>query len=516
VRMSHRMVVVSLMTAASITPLAVLAGAKVVPIDFARLWGTLYRHEAGADVQLARQRHPGPGQEAAGRVAWWNRIAVDASGVDHTPVGPGETRRFGEQIGPGRSSRAMAIVHIAIFEAANAVAGGYRSYTGLPRALGGTSMDAAVSQAAHDTLVAMFPSQAPRFDALLAEDLATIRDGGAKSLGIELGRAAAASILQARRGDGSEHPEPRLGVDYVTSDHSGKWRQDPIGRQPVALGARWGEVRPFVMESPAQFRVPPMPAMDSAEYADAYDEVKRLGGDGVVTPTERTEDQTVAGFYWAYDGTPSLCAPPRLYNQVAMTIAEKQGTTKRAIELARLLALVHVGMADSGIAIWESKYYYKCWRPVHGIREADPGTGPGALGDGNDITVGDPTFVPLGAPASNLDGPNFTPPFPAYPGGHAGFGGTLFQTLRHVYGTDNIQFTFLSDEYNGITRGNDGRVRPAAPRTFRTLSEAEEENGQSRTYLGIHWRFDKTEGITQGRRVADWVYAHAFQPVSGR
>ena len=76
-------------------------------------------------------------------------------------------------------------------------------------------------------------------------------------------------------------------------------------------------------------------------------------------------------------------------------------------------------MADAGIAIWESKYYYEFWRPVTGIREADPGTGPTGLGDGNPATVGDPTFSPLGAPASNLTGPNFTPPFPAYPSGHA-------------------------------------------------------------------------------------------------
>ena len=103
------------------------------------------------------------------------------------------------------------------------------------------------------------------------------------------------------------------------------------------------------------------------------------------------------------------------------------------VELARLLALVNVAMADAGIASWESKYYYQFWRPVTGIREADRGTGPTGRGDGNPPTVGDPTFSPLGAPASNLQGPNFTPPFPAYPSGHAVFGGALFQTLRNFY-----------------------------------------------------------------------------------
>src|SRR5260370_406723 len=32
----------------------------------------------------------------------WNAIAINASGLDHTPVAPGEIRTFGEQLGPGR------------------------------------------------------------------------------------------------------------------------------------------------------------------------------------------------------------------------------------------------------------------------------------------------------------------------------------------------------------------------------------------------------------------------------
>ncbi|MDA0814817.1 MAG: vanadium-dependent haloperoxidase, partial [Verrucomicrobia bacterium] len=133
-------------------------------------------------------------------------------------------------------------------------------------------------------------------------------------------------------------------------------------------------------------------------------------------------------------------------------------------------------------------------------------------GDGNAATVGDPQFSPLGAPASNQTGPSFTPPFPAYPSGHAGFGAALFESLRDFYGTDDIAFTFVSDEYNGVTRDNLGNVRPLVPRTFNRLSEAEEENGQSRIYLGIHWSFDKTAGIEQGRRVADYIFTRIFLP----
>jgi hypothetical protein len=438
----------------------------------------------------------------------WNEIAINATGLDHTPVPPGDPRVFGEQLGPGRSSRAMAIVHIAIFDTITAVEGRYHSYTGVRATRRPLSLKAAVSQSAHDTLVALFPSQTAAFNARLAEDLAQVHNPLERANGIDLGRRAAAAILAQRQGDGSEIPEPHVGVEWITSNLPGHWRQDPISLIPLALGAHWGEVRPFVLQSTHQFRIPPPPAMTSAEYTTAYNEVKSLGGDGIVTPTQRTPEQTFIGVFWAYDGTPSLCAPPRLYNQITVQIADR--TRLQPVELARLLALVNVAMAEAGMGAWESKYHYDFWRPITGIRESDPGTGPTGAGDGNPNTVGDVNFHPLGAPASNLTGPNFTPPFPAYASGHATFGGTLFQTLRRFYGTDHIGFTFVSDEFNGHTLDNTGHVRPYVPRSFSRFSQAEEENGQSRIYLGIHWSFDKTEGIAQGRRIANYVYDHVF------
>jgi hypothetical protein len=301
-------------------------------------------------------------------------------------------------------------------------------------------MNAAIAQTAHDTLSALFPSQKATFDALVAEDLSHTADGPSKSEGISLGKREAKALLQMRANDGAHQTEPRVGIEFITSNDVGKWRQDPVSHIPLALGANWGHVVPFVLRSGDQFRAPVPPALGSAAYATAFNEVKQLGGDGVVTPTTRTTDQTEIGIFWAYDGTPSLCAPPRLYNQIAVHIADQMGTGD--VKLARLLALINTSMADAGIAIWESKFFYQYWRPVGGVREADAGTGPSGGGDGNPATTGDATFLPLGAPASNLTGPNFTPPFPAYPSGHAGFGGALFQTLRNFYGTDNIPFTF--------------------------------------------------------------------------
>ena len=481
----------------------------------ASLWaqGFPRGHRDALGPRFDSRGHQQPQREHRGfdAVRRWNAIAIDASGLDHTPVVDGETRIFGEQLGPTRASRAMAIVHIAIFDAIIAITGGYRSYTGISPAPKDSSMNAAIAQATHDTLSALFPSQVPAFDLALDEDLKLISDGRAKNNGIDVGRRAAAAILALRQNDGSEYAEPRVGVDYITGDEPGEWRQDPISLIPLALGARWAEVKPFVMKSARQFRVPQPPALNSRQYSAAFDEAKELGGDGITTPTVRTEEQTSIGIFWAYDGTPSLCAPPRLYNQVATQIAEQMAVS--SVEIARLLALVNTAMADAAIAIWESKYHYDFWRPITGIREADAGTGPTGNGDGNSATVGDPNFTPLGAPASNLNGPNFTPPFPAYPSGHAGFGGALFQILRRFYGRDRIAFTFVSDEYNGITQDNNGTVRPLKPRSFNSLSEAEEENGQSRIYLGIHWSFDKSEGISQGRSVADYVFANVFAPL---
>jgi hypothetical protein len=441
----------------------------------------------------------------------WNAIAINASGLDHTHPGPGDTWSFGQQLGPGRSARAMAIVHIAIFDSVNAVLGGYRSYTGVRRPLGATSLDAAVAQAAHDTLVALYPSQATSFDSLLASDLALVKNKNEKANGVDLGQRAAAAILALRASDGAQTAEPLVNTEHPTSDLAGHWRQDPISLIPLALGGHWGECTPFVLTSSGQFPVPPPPDMTSNNYAQAYNEVKQLGGDGITTPTLRNAKQTFIGTFWAYDGTPSLCAPPRLYNQIAVHIADQRKL--HTVDLARLLALVNTAMADAGMAIWESKYSYDLWRPITGIRESDYGTGPTGTGDGNPQTIGDPTFTPLGAPASNLTGPNFTPPFPAYPSGHAGFGGALFETMRRFFGTDAIAFTFVSDEFNGNTKDHNGNLRPYMPRRFTSLSQAEEENGQSRIYLGIHWSFDKTRGIAQGRRVADYVFDNAFTPV---
>ena len=149
----------------------------------------------------------------------------------------------------------MAIVHTAVFDAMNAVVGGYQSYTGLRPAPLGTSVEAAIAVAAHDTLVALFSSQEDDLDQVLAEDLRIIPEGRAKTLGIKLGQAAADAILARREDDGSDHPEPKIGIDWIPGDGPGQWRQDPISKHP-STWAHWSEVEPFVLESSAVPRSP--------------------------------------------------------------------------------------------------------------------------------------------------------------------------------------------------------------------------------------------------------------------
>lgn len=461
-----------------------------------------YRTQPGTQ-ELPPRYAPPAGPNPRARLAYWNEVALRAIAVDHTAAIVGNLVRAAEQFGPTRSSRAMAIVHIAIHDAVNAVLRRYPGYTGQLEAFADSSQDAAIAQAAHDTLVALYPRQASRLDAWLNADLARLPAGRARRNGIDVGRRAAAAILALRASDGYYHGEPVVGEDYQVGNAPGIWRPDPVSRSPIALGAYWQRLQPFVLQSAGQFPVPPPPALTSDAYARAFNEVKRLGGNGVSTPTQRTRDQTVAGIYWAYDSTSWIGTPVRLCNQITVQLALPR--SRDALELARVLALVNAAIADTTMAVWKSKYDYDFWRPVSAIREASPGSSPTGQGDGNPLTQGDPAWTPLGAPASNLIGPDFTPPFPAYVSGHAGLGGATFHLLRRLYG-DRVPFTFVSDEWNGITRDNDGWVRPRLPRRFATLSQAEEEMGQSRIYLGVHWRFDKTAGTALSRQVADYVF----------
>ncbi len=464
----------------------------------------LVAQSAGArSARTVRVRGIAPETSLGDPVLRWNAVALQANADDHTGI-------YGapEQGGPGASSRALAIVHAAVYDAVNSIDRSYQPYIALVPVPSDNpiSADAAVAVAAHRTLFALYPKQRAVFDAALQGHLSLIPEGTAKAIGQVVGETAAAGVLQARVGDGALNNEP-----HVFSQMPGRHRPDPINPLQLLVGVQWGYVKPFVIRSGTQFRAPPAPALTSSEYAAAFNEVKRLGGDGVTTPTERTQEQTNIGLFWAYDGVKKIGTPPRLFNQIVRQIAQQKSNT--VVQNARLFALINLAQADAGIGCWESKYLHDYWRPVVGIREADAGTGPSGLGDNNPLTAGDAAWTPLGAPMSNSTALSFTPPFPAYPSGHATFGAAVFRTVELFYGTDEIPFTFVSDELNGVTTDQQGRPRPYAPRSFARLSDATRENAQSRIYLGVHWQFDATSGMRMGTDIADYTFANALRPV---
>jgi hypothetical protein len=482
---------------------AARAADSLTPASAAELQKLLAVQEGLTRVIFADTRLPRQPADTFDRLFLWNEIALDTTAIDETPVQPGEHRIFGEQLGPHRTSRAMAIVHIAMFEAVNAITQKYRSYAGVAPTRGHVSADAAIAQAAHDTLVWLFASQTPRLDRLLANDLTRI--GGpaaALAAGEALGTQAAQAIIARRTDDGSQYPELVVGKTFTLHGGPGYWSPDPISNLQVALGATWPTVTPFVLNAASQFRAPPPPALTDPEYTRAFEQAQALGGDPRHgTHTMRTGDETFQDVFWAYDGTPGLCAPPRLYNQIARTVALQQGLTDVS-DAARMFALINTAMADAAIAAWDTKYFYQYWRPITAIRSPDQG--------GNIAVQPNPAFYALGAPDTDANGPNFTPPFPSYVSGHAVIGGALFQILRH-YWPDHTVFRFVSDEFNGKNTNIYGQTLPRHPLTFASFSEAEHDNAESRIYLGIHWQFDADRGVIEGNHVGDWVYANAFQ-----
>ncbi len=440
----------------------------------------------------------------------WNAIALhvvaqDFSSRDLDVVGSAhDPNHTPDQGGPTRTSRALAIVHLAMADAWAGIQGQFKPYQSpLPALPASPRVRLAVSGAAWTTLRALYPQQATKIDQARTDTLALLPNGAAATNSFNWGVSVGDALLAARAADGATAV-----VAYVPSDAPGRHRADPFSsRQHTAADAgalhpHWGSVTPFAIGpvNAAPFLPDPPPALGSLEYLAAFDQVKTKGG---ATRGARTEDEEIIGLYWGYDGPDELGTPPRLYNQVLRTIAIARGNSVG--ENARLFGLANAAMADAGIQCWHAKYLYDLWRPVVGIREANPGTGPTGSGDGNPLTTGDAFWAPLGAPASNPDTApvqNFTPPFPAYPSGHATFGAAAFGVVRAFYGTDAVSFSFVSDELDGLTRDASGPLRTRVSRTYTSLSQAIQENAISRVFLGVHWYFDGTAGVKAGEAVA--------------
>jgi hypothetical protein len=379
-------------------------------------------------------------------------------------------------IGPTVAARDMAVMDVAVYDAVNGIDGSYQQFMVRRDAPKGASPDAAAAAAAFRTLWGMFPNQRGTLAMDLVMSVMSLGNSKAVRQGVLWGMFVGDRVLQSRAHDGSNS-----NVQYQPGIAPGQWQPDPLNPTQQAWGPGEGRVKPFVVNSSKQFLPPAPPALDSQAYADAVNEVESIGA---LDSTTRTADQTQASHFWAYDRA-GMGSPMVIYDEAVITIAQQMGNTLE--QNARLFALEGIANADAGFTAWEAKFLFNLWRPISAIRRADE--------DGNPLTTADPNWKPLGAPGDGVV-PDFTPPFPTYVSGHATFGAATFQVLADFYGTDAVHFTLTSDELPGVTR------------SFDSFSQAAQENGASRVWLGIHFSFDNIEGQAVGRNVADYVMAH--------
>lgn len=474
--------------------------------------------ENASPVAASNQR----GTRAA--ILKWHEVMLDVHSRSQTPGEVGA----GQNGGPLRSTRGYAMTQIAVYDAVNAFGRRYTPYNSIPAAERGADIEVAIAYAAHDAMVGVWTQQAGILGDVLADELARINaSADAVAKGRAVGQAAAAAMLARRVNDGSQIGEVQWGQGGVvatgTTTFFGQpvnggqtdalqWRPDPEsatdGFRTLALGASWGAVTPFALQSGAQFRAPPFPNPGTAAYRAEYNDVKAIGS-APDTPGSTGNARTqFIGNFWGYEGTPQLGAPPRIYAQIAVELANR-GRVANPLELARYLALVHISMADAGITVWDSKYFYNIGRPVTVIRAED----------GDAATQTDPTWTPFGLSQANRPADRtqrITPPFPAYTSGHATFGSAIFETARGFM-PNNTAFTFVSDEYNGTTTDPllDNAPRPLVPVRYRNLSVAEIENGRSRVFNGVHWQIDSDIGIQQGQQTARYARSTLFQRQRG-
>ncbi len=379
-------------------------------------------------------------------VLLWNDAALAAVKAEATP--------------PPLAARNLAILHITVYDAVNAVRRSHSHFLIDTVPPPGTSADAAATVAAYRVLRQLYPKQGAALDRLREQSLARVADGPAKEQGVHLGEFTATKVLEWRAKDGVGKK-----VQYIPNDGPGWWRPTPPDYQ-AGLAPEWPKVLCFAMRRADQFRPEAPPELTSKAYADGLREVRKLGG---ANSRDRTDDQTEIAKFWA-DGAGTV-TPPGHWNRIAATVSRKRGLS--LAENARLFALLNVALADAGIACWDSKYHYSFWRPVQAIR-ADS----------------DPDWLPLLT----------TPPFPSYASGHSTFSGAGAAVLADYFGTDAVAFTSTSDSLAGVER------------SFRGFREAADEAGRSRIFGGIHYEFDNAAGLSMGRDLGRYVARRFLVP----
>ena len=474
-------------------------------------------------------------------VLYWNNIALEANRRDHS--GQMKAVHHG---GPTRSARALAIVHIAMHDAcvryySNPSYQPWLETVDIPGSATKAHEEVvmAISGAAYMTLKKMYPSHKDFFDANLLAVSTGIDESTANKEALAFGKSIGERVFEKRKSD-MNNPIPMLSDEIYNGNH----KDDPFNSPQPLLGKDSGRTDHFALKKRTVLDVPPgykqvhEPNLaytldaSASTYSDYISHFRQVKEKGRRDTNERNIDETLVGLYWAYDGVNEIGTPPRLYNQIAVEILSKKVTeneaAKRTIHLARWLMLINVAMADAATEAWFHKFNYNVWRPVVGIREHGDELSSLARSRLNVDPDADPFWEPLGAPNSNSIGKDFTPPFPAYPSGHATFGAAAFEMIRLIHGfmpgeMDNVGFDYVSDELNGQSKDSSGIVRPRHNRRFDSMIEAMYWNGISRVYLGVHWRFDattaekpsellnlenQTGGIPLGRNIAADVFTN--------
>ncbi|MFC4107484.1 vanadium-dependent haloperoxidase [Micromonospora zhanjiangensis] len=363
---------------------------------------------------------------------------------------------------PQIQSRGAAMVHGAIFDAVNAIAGRpYQPYLVAPPADGSESVDAAVATAAYQVLDSLFPAQHDDLRARYDRSLAAVPDGPAERGGVAVGARAAAAMIDARRGDGSFGSQT-----FPVGTLPGQWRPTPptYGNETAWVG----RMKPFLLPRASMFRTAGPPALTSAQYARDYTEVKAVGS---ATSTARTADQTDAAIWW-HDR--------RL---AEWEIKRQLVTTQRldVVRAARMFAMADLAEVDAVIACFNEKAAWNRWRPVTAIRLGDT--------DGNPATAPDPNWTPL----------LVTPAHPDYTSGHTCDSGAVMSALAYFFGRDDIAFSAYSAD-------------SGSRRYFRGFTQALTEVTDARVWGGIHTRTADTQGAAIGLQTTAYMVAHYFRP----
>jgi membrane-associated phospholipid phosphatase len=379
--------------------------------------------------------------------------------------------------------RSAAMMHLAMHDAINAARPRYSPYRFRgPAPDDGTDPVAAAAQAAYEIALSQYPGRKRDFDRELERWMRQQAEGPARSSGVALGRAAASAILRAREGDGWDtqaeyrfHPMgPGIYAEF--HEHSGT-------PQGFVFGTGWARARPFFPRGAGPFRAAPPPAIASAAYARAFDEVKEAGR--AVSRT-RTRDQTHLAYWWKEFCDNSM-------NRLARQLAESERLD--LWDATRLFALVDAGIFDGYVSVFENKYFYNHWRPYTAIRLA--------ADDGNPATAPEPDW-------DNTH--HHTYAFPSYPSAHGTVCAVAMTIFAKAFG-DEHAFTMNTPEVeSGGPMSPRMRMEPST-RSFASFSSAAMECALSRVFLGIHFRYDSEAGNELGRRLADHAWARFLEPL---